>query len=71
VKLGLPDDRVVYLARHAFGTRALDAGHSVAMVAKMLGHNDTGTVIRHYFHPDQTAMIDAVNSLGDSKPSDT
>lgn len=71
VKLGLAPDCVVYLARHAFGTRALDAGHSIAMVAKMLGHNDTNTIMRHYFHPDQVAMIDAVNKLGDSRPSET
>lgn len=63
-RIGLPDDCVIYLARHAFGTRAIDAGHTIAMVAKMLGHNDTGTLMTHYFHPDQVGMADAVNKLG-------
>lgn len=62
-RLNLASDCVAYLARHAFGTRAIDAGSSIATVAKMLGHNDTGTLMKHYFHPDKVAMIDAVDKL--------
>jgi integrase len=69
-RLGLAPDCVAYLARHAFGTRAIDAGSSIATVAKMLGHNDTGTLMKHYFHPDKQAMLDAVDKLN-QPPSDT
>jgi integrase len=67
--LGLADDCVIYLARHAWGTRAIDKGQPIARVAKMLGHNDPNTFMKHYFHPDQVAMVDAANSL--DTPSDT
>jgi integrase len=67
-KLKMADDCVAYLARHAFGTRAIDAGSSIATVAKMLGHNDTGTLMKHYFHPDKVAMIDAVDKLNSEIP---
>lgn len=47
-KLGLGDDLVAYLYRHATATDMLEAGTGIAQVAEILGHKSVDMVMRHY-----------------------
>lgn len=47
-KLGLGDDVVAYLYRHAFCTDMLESGAGLAQTCEVLGHKGTDTVMRHY-----------------------
>lgn len=60
-KLGLGDDVVPYLVRHAAATRWLEDGTDVVLVARMMGHSGTNTLQSTYFHPDVDRMIDAAD----------
>ncbi|WP_353646569.1 site-specific integrase [Mesorhizobium sp. WSM2239] len=53
---GLPRDTVFHSLRHTYASQLVQAGASLAVVAKQLGHADTATVDRIYGHlaPDQT-----------------
>ena len=60
-KLGLGDDVVPYLVRHAAATRWINDGADLALVAKMMGHVGTTTLQSTYFHPDVQKMLDAAD----------
>jgi integrase len=47
-KLGLGDDVVAYLYRHAVCTDLLESGAGIAQAAEILGHKDTKMIMRHY-----------------------
>lgn len=48
LKLGLGNDVVAYLYRHAFVTDALTNGVPIASVAELVGHTDTKMISEHY-----------------------
>lgn len=66
-KLGLPEDLVLYLSRHAFATRLISQGNPIALVAKLAGHTDAQTIQRVYYHPDTGAMAGIVGVDSDDK----
>jgi site-specific recombinase XerD len=47
-KLGLGDDIVAYLYRHAVCTDLLESGAGIAQAAEILGHKDAKMIMRHY-----------------------
>ncbi|HEY2250896.1 MAG TPA: tyrosine-type recombinase/integrase [Planctomycetaceae bacterium] len=54
---GLPQDLVLYLTRHGFATRQLEAGADLKTVADMLGHSSVKTTER-YTHRDISTLAD-------------
>jgi integrase len=56
-KAGLPRDLVLYLARHGFATRQLEAGTDIKTVADLLGHASVKTTER-YTHRDISTLSD-------------
>jgi integrase len=70
-RLGLPNDCVIYLARHRFITRLVESGVPLARVAKLAGHTHPETVMKHYYHPDTLAMLEDVARIdgGGEKPA--
>src|ERR1700739_3052930 len=48
---GLPRERVLYCARHDYGTRVLMRTGNLAAVMKTMGHRDVKTAM-HYQHPE-------------------
>jgi integrase/recombinase XerC len=54
-KAGLPRDLVLYLARHGFATRQLEAGADIKTVADLLGHSSVKTTER-YTHRDVSGL---------------
>jgi integrase/recombinase XerD len=63
---GLPDDLVLYLARHRFGTEVLRAGVPLKDVADLMGHASV-TTTEIYLHRDVTELAsnqDRVPELG-------
>ena len=44
------EDRDLYVARHSFGSRALEKGYSLQAVSYMMGHSNIETTIRNYIH---------------------
>jgi integrase len=61
-KLGLPDDLVLYLVRHAFSTRHVEAGVDISVVAKLMGHSHTSTLQAVYTHLSDKPIMDALNA---------
>lgn len=57
---GLPDDIVLYSARHSFATDMLDRTGNIVLVQKMLGHESLTTTQR-YLHPELKGMAELVN----------
>jgi integrase/recombinase XerD len=55
-RIGLPRDTVFHSLRHTYASQLMQAGASLAVVAKQLGHADSSTVDKIYGHlaPDQT-----------------
>jgi len=51
MKAGLPQDLVLYCARHDYGTRILMRTGNLAAVMKTMGHRDVKTAM-HYQHPE-------------------
>ena len=51
MKAGLPQDLVLYCARHDYGTRILMRTGNLAAVMKTMGHRD-GKTAMHYQHPE-------------------
>jgi len=48
---GLPNELVLYCARHDFGTRVLTRTGNLAAVMRTMGHRDVRTAM-HYQHPE-------------------
>lgn len=59
----LPENLVLYCARHDFGTGAMDLTHNLALVMKAMGHKDVKTALR-YQHPDTDTLREAMNNRG-------
>jgi integrase len=57
---GLPDDIVLYSARHSFATDMLDKTGNIVLVGKMLGHQSVTTTQR-YLHPELKDIAELVN----------
>lgn len=57
---GLPDDLVLYSARHSFATDMLDRTGNIVLVQKMLGHESVTTTQR-YLHPELKGIAELVN----------
>jgi integrase len=68
-RLDLPAGTVAYLYRHTLATDALVAGHSTAIVAKLLGHTDTRMVAKVYGHLEKQPqfMLEASRSVASSR----
>jgi integrase len=58
---GLPDDIVLYSARHSFATDMLDRTGNIVLVQKMLGHESVTTTQR-YLHPELKDIAELVNA---------
>lgn len=54
---GLPDDLVLYLARHEFGSELIRRGEDIKTVADLMGHSSVKTTER-YIHRDVTELAD-------------
>jgi integrase len=67
-KLGLAPDLVLYLVRHAFATRHVEAGVDLVVVAKLMGHAHTSTLQSVYTHLSDGPMMAALNAAT-KKPS--
>jgi len=57
---GLPEDLVLYCARHTFGTAVYEATGNLAMVMKSMGHADARTAM-HYQHPTLDPVREAID----------
>jgi integrase len=57
---GLPDDLVLYSARHSFATDMLDRTGNLIMVQRLLGHESVTTTQR-YVHPEMKGLAEMVN----------
>ena len=57
---GLPDDIVLYSARHSSATDMLDKTGNIVLVGKMLGHQSVTTTQR-YLHPELKDIAELVN----------
>ena len=60
-KAGLPEDLVLYCARHDFGIYVLQKTGNIAAVMNSMGHSDVKTAMT-YQHPELNAVRDAINS---------
>jgi hypothetical protein len=56
----LPDDLVLYSARHSFATDMLDRTGNIVMVQRLLGH-DSVTTTQRYVHPEMKGLAEMVN----------
>ena len=59
---GLTDVRLHDL-RHAYASIAIMQGETVPVVARLLGHNDSGTTLK-YAHLSESALRDAADAMG-------
>ena len=57
---GLPEDLVLYSARHSFATDLLDRTGNLILVQKVLGHESPHTTQR-YVHPELKGLAGVVN----------
>lgn len=57
---GLPEELVLYCARHTFGTAVYEATGNLAMVMKVMGHADARTAM-HYQHPALDPVREAID----------
>jgi site-specific recombinase XerD len=60
-KAGLPENLVLYCARHDFGTYVLQKTGNIAAVMNSMGHSDVKTAMT-YQHPELSVVRDAINS---------
>ena len=60
-KAGLPENLVLYCARHDFGTYVLQETGNIAAVMNSMGHSDVKTAMT-YQHPELNVVRDAINS---------
>jgi integrase len=59
-KAGLPDNLVLYSARHSFATDMLDRTGNLVLVQKLLGHESVSTT-QKYVHPELKDVAEVVN----------
>lgn len=57
---GVPENLVLYCARHTFGTVVYEATGNLAMVMKVMGHADARTAM-HYQHPTLDPIREAID----------
>lgn len=67
-KAGLPKDLVLYLARHEFASRLVDADVDINAVAESLGHSGLQTVKR-YVKVKPSKLIEWQDKLDDEPPA--
>jgi integrase len=60
-KAGLPDNLVLYCARHDFGTYVLQKTGNIAVVMNTMGHSDVKTAMT-YQHPELNIVREAINA---------
>jgi integrase len=60
--------RVIHELRHTWATRALEAGVQPSVVAKIMGHANVATTLRHYRHVSMDEMRLAVNLVSSKLP---
>jgi integrase len=60
-RAGLPEQLVLYCARHDFGTFVLQETGNIAAVMNSMGHSDVKTAMT-YQHPELNLVRDAINS---------
>ena len=60
-KAGLPENLVLYCARHDFGTYVLQKTGNIAAVMNSMGHSDVKTAMT-YQQPELNVVRDAINS---------
>jgi site-specific recombinase XerD len=65
-KAGLPNELVLYCARHDYGTRVLMRTGNLAAVMRTMGHRDVKTAM-HYQHPE----LEIVRAALDYQPAIT
>jgi integrase len=58
---GLPEDLVLYCARHDFGTYVLSQTGNLKAVMDAMGHADV-KIAMNYQHPELEIVRDAINS---------
>ena len=60
-KAGLPEDLVLYCARHDFGTYVLQKTGNIAVVMNSMGHSDVKTAMV-YQHPELNIVREVINA---------
>jgi integrase len=60
-KAGLPQDLVLYRARHDFGMCVLQKTGNISAAMNSMGHSDVKTAMT-YQHPGLNVVRDAINS---------
>lgn len=58
---GLPENLVLYSARHDFGTRVLQKTGNLAILMRVMGHSDP-RIAMHYQHPDIEQIRQGLNA---------
>jgi integrase len=58
--VGIPEDLVLYSARHTFGTDIMEQTGNIKLVQEVMGHENVTTTQR-YLHPDKSKMADHIN----------
>lgn len=61
-KAGILKPGSIHALRHSFATHLLDKGTDVAMIMKLLGHNDIKTTLR-YLHVTNRDMLQVISPL--------
>jgi integrase len=67
-RLKLPEELVIYMARHRFLTSLVESGVPLARAAKLAGHTHPETLMKHYYHPETLTMLDDVAKLNEDEP---
>jgi integrase len=62
----VPEDLVLYCARHTFATDMLAEGMNVAAVKELMGHESLTTTMK-YLHPDTSKSAETVNQRNRTK----
>ena len=70
VSAGLPDDLVLYSARHTFGTEFMEATKNLKLTMAAMGHVDVKTAMR-YQHPETGQVRDIMNQRNSKRKSVT
>ena len=57
----IPNEVVLYTARHSFATDMLDQTGNIVLVGRLLGHRSVTTTQR-YLHPEMKGLAELVNA---------